>query len=139
MQAMDQAFQAAAALGITVCCAAGDNGSGDGVTTDQLAHVDFPASSPYVLGCGGTRLETANNQVTSEVVWNDGPNSATGGGVSDFFTLPTWQANAGVPPSANPGHHVGRGVKKSLRSEEHTSELQSPDHLVCRLLLEKKK
>src|SRR5258708_20585886 len=26
-----------------------------------------------------------------------------------------------------------------LRSEEHTSELQSPDHLVCRLLLEKKK
>ena len=110
MQAMDQAFQAAAALGITVCCAAGDNGSGDGVTTDQLAHVDFPASSPYALGCGGTRLETANNQVTSEVVWNDGPNSATGGGVSDFFNLPTWQANAGVPPSVNPGHHVGRGV-----------------------------
>src|SRR5258708_29882159 len=28
---------------------------------------------------------------------------------------------------------------KSARSEEHTSELQSPDHLVCRLLLEKKK
>src|SRR5258708_24706847 len=30
-------------------------------------------------------------------------------------------------------------VRSSLRSEEHTSELQSPDHLVCRLLLEKKK
>src|SRR5258708_29030289 len=30
-------------------------------------------------------------------------------------------------------------VKLALRSEEHTSELQSPDHLVCRLLLEKKK
>jgi kumamolisin len=102
---MDQAFQAAAALGITVCCAAGDNGSGDGVN-DGLAHVDFPASSPYVLGCGGTRLETVNN----EVVWNDGPNSATCGGVSDFFPLPTWQANAGVPPSVNPDHHVGRGV-----------------------------
>ena len=29
--------------------------------------------------------------------------------------------------------------KEVLRSEEHTSELQSPDHLVCRLLLEKKK
>src|SRR5258708_11714386 len=28
---------------------------------------------------------------------------------------------------------------EALRSEEHTSELQSPDHLVCRLLLEKKK
>src|SRR5258708_14385695 len=30
-------------------------------------------------------------------------------------------------------------VKNASRSEEHTSELQSPDHLVCRLLLEKKK
>jgi len=108
MQAMDQAFQAAAALGVTVCVAAGDNGSADGVTDGQ-AHVDFPASSPYALGCGGTRLETVSNQLT-EVVWNDGPNSATGGGVSDVFDLPTWQANAGVPASANPGHRVGRGV-----------------------------
>src|SRR5947208_7537640 len=33
-------------------------------------------------------------------------------------------------------HRMGPG---KLRSEEHTSELQSPDHLVCRLLLEKKK
>src|SRR5258708_22030690 len=32
-----------------------------------------------------------------------------------------------------------RGESPSSRSEEHTSELQSPDHLVCRLLLEKKK
>src|SRR5947208_9922167 len=31
------------------------------------------------------------------------------------------------------------GAKGAHRSEEHTSELQSPDHLVCRLLLEKKK
>src|SRR5947208_12911611 len=30
-------------------------------------------------------------------------------------------------------------VRETIRSEEHTSELQSPDHLVCRLLLEKKK
>src|SRR5438552_16926620 len=34
--------------------------------------------------------------------------------------------------------HAPRGID-GLRSEEHTSELQSPDHLVCRLLLEKKK
>lgn len=104
MQAMDQAFQAAAALGINVCCAAGDNGSSDGVTDGQ-AHVDFPASSPYALACGGTRLESANN----EVVWNDGPTSATGGGVSDVFDLPTWQANANVPGSIN-DQHSGRGV-----------------------------
>src|SRR5258708_11903923 len=34
---------------------------------------------------------------------------------------------------------AGKLVQKKGRSEEHTSELQSPDHLVCRLLLEKKK
>src|SRR5258708_6139158 len=34
---------------------------------------------------------------------------------------------------------VQAGVQGQARSEEHTSELQSPDHLVCRLLLEKKK
>jgi len=108
MQAMDQAFQAAVALGITVCCAAGDNGSSDGVT-DGKAHVDFPASSTYALACGGTRLEAANNTVSSEVVWNDSTSSATGGGISDVFGLPTWQANANIPPSVN-DQHAGRGV-----------------------------
>ncbi len=108
-QTMDQAFQAATALGVTVCVAAGDNGSSDG-ETDGLAHVDFPASDPYVLGCGGTRLEASSQQITSEVVWNEGTNSATGGGVSEKYTLPTWQTNVNVPPSANPDKFVGRGV-----------------------------
>lgn len=106
-QTMDQAFQAAAALGVTVCVAAGDSGSSDG-ETDGLAHVDFPASDSYVLGCGGTRLEASNQQITSEVVWNEGTNSATGGGVSEKFALPTWQTNANVPTAANA--FVGRGV-----------------------------
>lgn len=108
MQTMDQAFQAAVALGITVCCAAGDNGSSDGVT-DGKAHVDFPASSPYALACGGTRLESVNNAVSSEVVWNDSATSATGGGISDVFGLPMWQASAHIPPSMN-DQHVGRGT-----------------------------
>src|SRR5438552_9484949 len=38
--------------------------------------------------------------------------------------------------TAGPAHN---GALPLPRSEEHTSELQSPDHLVCRLLLEKKK
>src|SRR5947208_12260251 len=37
------------------------------------------------------------------------------------------------------GREVGGAADLAPRSEEHTSELQSPDHLVCRLLLEKKK
>ncbi len=109
IQTMDQAFQSAVTLGVTVCVAAGDNGSSDGVSDGQ-AHVDFPASDPYVLGCGGTSLRATNNQIASEVVWNDATDSATGGGVSDNFALPSWQSGVNVPPSANPNKHVGRGV-----------------------------
>jgi len=110
MTTMDRAFQTAAALGVTVCVAAGDNGSSDGVN-DGKAHVDFPASSPYALGCGGTRLDSSGGQVTDEVVWNESAvgEGATGGGISDFFSLPTWQANAHIPPSIN-DQHSGRGV-----------------------------
>ncbi|HEV2425048.1 MAG TPA: S53 family peptidase [Terriglobia bacterium] len=110
IQSVDQSFQAAAAMGITICVASGDDGSRDQIT-DGLAHVDFPASSEYVLGCGGTTLQGSGSQISSEVVWNDGANGgATGGGVSDYIGLPSWQQSAKVPPSVNPGSHVGRGV-----------------------------
>lgn len=114
--ALDRAFQDAATLGITVCCAAGDNGSSDysqdGSVPDQLLHTDFPASSPFALACGGTRLEGNDHTITNEVVWNNSParKIATGGGVSDVFPLPSWQINAHVPSSANPGGKSGRGV-----------------------------
>ena len=90
IEQFDQAFQAAAALGITVTVAAGDNGSSDGVDDGQ-AHVDFPASSPNVLACGGTRLNANLTQISSEVVWNEPNEGATGGGISDSFPLPTYQ------------------------------------------------
>jgi kumamolisin len=91
MTAFDQAFQAAAAMGITVCAAAGDNGSDDGVG-DGADHVDFPASSPFCLACGGTNLHASGTSITQEVVWNDAPNGgATGGGISGFFALPAYQ------------------------------------------------
>jgi kumamolisin len=103
----DLAFQAAAALGVTVCAAAGDDGSADGVNDGQ-AHVDYPASSPYVLACGGTRLEASNGNIDKEVVWST--HGATGGGVSDVYSVPPWQSAARVPPSTNPGARRGRGV-----------------------------
>jgi kumamolisin len=106
-QLMDQVFQQAATLGVTICVAAGDSGSDDGVG-DGSAHVDFPASSPYVLGCGGTYLEASGTTIASETVWNDG-GGATGGGVSDLFPVPSWQQQAHVPSSVNDGH-AGRGV-----------------------------
>jgi kumamolisin len=113
LTAFDQAFQAAATLGITVCVAAGDNGSSDGASGDN---VDFPASDPYVLACGGTSVQASNNAITSETVWNDGAQGgSTGGGISTVFPLPPCQeglsatltaggstalANRGVPDVA---------------------------------------
>jgi kumamolisin len=105
--ALDAACQSAATLGITITVAAGDNGSSDGATGNN---VDFPASSPHVLACGGTKLVGNGSGITSEVVWNEQANGegATGGGVSSVFALPSWQANASVPaPSGGAG---GRGV-----------------------------
>jgi kumamolisin len=109
IQKVNEAFNVAALRGITICCAAGDDGSRD-QAGDGRAHADFPASSPYVLGCGGTQLVITPSGYPWETVWNNGPGSATGGGVSRFFPLPVWQRYAGVPPSVNPGHHVGRGI-----------------------------
>jgi kumamolisin len=104
--AMDEAFADAAALGVTVTVAAGDNGSGDG-TTGDTPQVDFPASSPHVLACGGTELHLrSDGAVEREVVWST--NGATGGGVSAEFAQPAWQAGAGVPNRSGGG--TGRGV-----------------------------
>jgi kumamolisin len=90
--------QEAGLLGITVTVAAGDNGSSDGVN-DGKNHVDFPASCPYVLACGGTRLVSANGVITSETVWNDGAQGgATGGGYSTVFARPAWQASDVAQP-----------------------------------------
>jgi len=105
--ALDAACQSAAALGVTITVAAGDDGSTDGGTGNN---VDFPASSPHVLACGGTKLDANGSTIVSEVVWNELANNegATGGGVSSVFALPPWQDNANVPkPSGSTG---GRGV-----------------------------
>jgi len=111
--AMDAAMADAAALGITVCVASGDNGSDDGAGDGQ-PHVDFPASSPHALACGGTKLiaDPSTGQISSEVVWNETATNqgAGGGGVSDMFALPSWQANAGVPARAGGAGASGRGV-----------------------------
>jgi kumamolisin len=106
---VNDAFDIAAQRNISVCCASGDDGSRDDGTSLR-AHADFPASSPYVLGVGGTRLVAGNGGIASETVWDDGPGSATGGGISRYFPVPPWQSGAHVPPSVNLPHRSGRGV-----------------------------
>lgn len=106
MQSMDQVAQEAAALGVTIIVASGDNGSSDG-SQDGSDNVDFPASSPNVLACGGTTLVSANGAITGETVWNDGSQGgATGGGFSVQFTQPSYQSSLA---SSYPGQ-TGRGV-----------------------------
>ncbi|MBV8070025.1 MAG: S8/S53 family peptidase [Acidobacteriaceae bacterium] len=110
MNAFNAIFHDAALLGISVCAASGDNGSSDG-EQDGLNHADFPASSPWVLGCGGTRLTGSGAVIESETVWNDGADGgATGGGVSSHFSKPAYQAHIEVPAPAQTANTTGRGV-----------------------------
>ena len=77
LEKINESFQEAAMMGITVCVSAGDDGSaaetdmGDPSVLDGMAHVEFPASSPFVLSVGGTDLRFNNGSVT-EVTWKDG-------------------------------------------------------------------
>lgn len=105
LAAMTSALRDAATLGVTVFAASGDNLATDGVA-DGKAHVDFPASSPYVVGCGGTLLSASAGRRSAESVWNSG-GGGTGGGVSAKFARPAYQSAAGVPKGPRGG---GRGV-----------------------------
>ena len=109
---VNHSLLAAAQLGITVCVSTGDDGS-EAQVQDGHAHVNFPATSPYVLAVGGTTLharKSAKGQTAiTEVVWNDGPGSGTGGGVSDITPVPSYQEGK-VPRSINPGNFAGRAI-----------------------------
>lgn len=107
--ALNSACQDAATMGITVFVASGDEGASDGSSTGA-PEVDFPASSPFVAGCGGTKLTLSGTTIASEQAWNElsSNEGATGGGVSEFFALPSFQQSANVPKA--PNGFVGRGV-----------------------------
>ncbi|MGH9655787.1 MAG: protease pro-enzyme activation domain-containing protein, partial [Bryobacteraceae bacterium] len=118
VQTLNDLFQQANAEGMTILAASGDTGAAEcdsGVQENGASHgltVDFPASSPYVTGIGGTELaayssgywSSTNNgsngsaiSYIPETAWNDGFQSATGGGASKLMPKPDWQAGAGVP------------------------------------------
>lgn len=109
MQHINDSMKAAATLGIPVCLASGDDGSQDQVE-DGRAHIDFPASSPFVLCVGGTSL---SKQTGLETVWKEGDGlrkdngGAGGGGVSEVFPPPAWQQGINIA-SVNPGAGPGR-------------------------------
>ena len=108
-EVLDGLFADAAALGVTVLCAAGDHGAAH-TAHDGQVHADFPASSPHVLGCGGTSLTASGGAIASEVVWNNANGWATGGGVSAVFPVPVWQRSVTIPASLSKNQGPGRGV-----------------------------
>lgn len=100
---INEALSAARLRQITVCCSSGDFGSRGtppGAETNGCANVAFPASSPYVLACGGTALAHAGDRITGESVWNCKSSLgrfASGGGVSGLFRIADYQGQSGVP------------------------------------------
>jgi kumamolisin len=115
IEAISCLFQEAAVVGLTVFVVAGDLGSDSGVG-DGKAHVQYPASDPWVTSCGGTTIGNVAGSSFIEATWNDTfvlndrtLLTATGGGISDFFELPPYQRGACVPTSVN-DRHRGRGV-----------------------------
>ena len=114
----DQALQSAAALGITVTVASGDNGAADEGPNewDNLTHADFPASSPHVLACGATNIRVAGGKIIAESVWNQEAADtqqdsfgSSGGGISTFFPVPSYQSNIKLPVDLSTGK-AGRGI-----------------------------
>ncbi len=111
MTNMSSWFQAAAALGMTVTVSSGDTGSNCNAA-DNLAHVEYPASDPWVTACGGTTITDVQvplGMTFTEIVWND-LEGATGGGISSFFPQPPWQIGANLPMNVNPVKFQGRGL-----------------------------
>ncbi|GAA2793935.1 protease pro-enzyme activation domain-containing protein [Kitasatospora sp. CM 4170] len=94
MTAVDNSFKQAAAQGISIFSASGDDGSRDctrSTSGSTVKAVDFPASSPHQTGVGGTNLKVSGSAYSSESAW-----STAGGGVSTVFGKPAWQTGTGV-------------------------------------------
>ena len=126
-QAENLVFQQAAAQGQTVFAASGDNGSdtceNSGVVPrsgQNALSVDDPASQPYVVGVGGTTIDDARPTDPLQHVWNDGAAvGGGGGGISQSWQMPAWQAASRVPGIARPG---GTDYRAAARVESRLGD-----------------
>src|SRR5258708_15001136 len=107
----------------------------DGIRDDLVTGVQTCALPISALTLDGERIELLANIEQP----GDGPAAVHAGavGVGLFRTEFLFMGRGGNLPGEEEQYRAYREAVD--RSEEHTSELQSPDHLVCRLLLEKKK
>jgi len=114
MQTTNVQFATAGALGLSILFASGDQGVWGRSGVGKTFHPDFPAGSPYVTAVGGTDFSTKST-IGAESAWSCG-----GGGFSDAFPLPSWQADAvnnylavssaaGTLPESDKFNSSGRG------------------------------
>jgi hypothetical protein len=102
--------------GIVITASAGDAGYRNWENSEKSAEEgyfpgpDYPASSPHVIAVGGTSLaRNASGEWAGESVWNDGRGGgAGGGGCSEIFNAPSWQAQVSDWAS------VGCGPKRAV-------------------------
>ena len=133
-QAENTLFEEAATQGQTIVAASGDEGSEDCVESgdayDSLA-VDDPSSQPFVTGAGGTQW-TADGTPPAETAWNDGPTccwGASGGGVSSFWQMPSYQSDSqgiGVINADSSGTPCGAPSGSYCRESPDVSALSGP-------------
>ncbi|WP_045303205.1 S53 family peptidase, partial [Saccharothrix sp. ST-888] len=125
MTAVDNSFKQAAAQGISIFSASGDDGSRDctrSTSGSSVKAVDFPASSPHNTGVGGTNLKvTSGNGYSSESAW-----STAGGGVSTQFAQPSWQTGTGISGSMRTVPDVSSNADPASGFAIYTQGTSSP-------------
>lgn len=108
LQTLDTIFKQGAAEGMSFFAASGDSGAYD--CNDSNLTVDSPASDPYVTGVGGTNLQLNAGAYGSEAAWSNSSDTQRspkgaggGGGISNTFPMPSWQAGQGVISTSSSG------------------------------------
>lgn len=102
----EKMLTSAKSMNITVVASTGDKGSSDGQPSGT--NVQYPASSPQIIACGGTQITVADGKISNEVTWNN-MIGVTGGGISNLFPVPSYQQNLQLPTEKNTGK-TGRGI-----------------------------
>lgn len=100
LRALHDTFDTARRYGVTVCCSSGDYGSRNTSQASSELNVNFPASSPAVLACGGTTLLAKGGEISRETAWKQTVHEvlvASGGGMSGFFSRPSYQSELQTP------------------------------------------
>ncbi|MDH6134721.1 subtilase family serine protease [Kitasatospora sp. MAA4] len=124
MTAVDNSFKQAAAQGISVYSASGDDGSRDcsrSTSGATVKSVDFPGSDTYVTSVGGTNLQLSGNTYSSESAW-----STAGGGVSTVFSKPSWQTGTGITGSMRTVPDVSSNADPNSGFAIYTQGTSSP-------------